>query len=146
MDDLDFLATLIELENTNKAKSTVPGISSLMEQTLEPYPRLQGLYKELMLAGWKFVLTEQSRGWCSAMRKLITIPAWIKSPNKSNDFRVWYICHEMAHAIDKCMHNHGPEFMKILIDICPPEAIHHELGYKPRNATAAGIRKPRSIS
>jgi hypothetical protein len=35
--------------------------------------------------------------------------------------------------------------MEWLKRICPAESLHFELEYKPRNAMAAGIRKPGDI-
>lgn len=54
-------------------------------------------------------------------------------------YRTWYLCHEMTHALVGNQHQHGPVFMKKLVEITPPDAITYELGYKPRNAAAAGI-------
>jgi hypothetical protein len=100
--------------------------------------------KSLLDDGWRIYSVDQNRGRCYSQAKLITIPVWvirdyISDPTK----KVWYIAHEISHAIDRCKHSHGPEFMEILIRVCPPNAIHHELGYKPRNARSAGIGVPR---
>lgn len=87
--------------------------------------------------GWQILVTTQSRGYCHAARRIITIP--IHATSKPADYLTWYLAHEIAHAYDQCMHNHGKEFMEWLIKICPNDCIHHELGYKPRNAKQAGI-------
>lgn len=96
-------------------------------------------------AGWKFFVVNQTRGRCYFRRKVITIPAWVVS-TKGVDYKEWYITHEMAHAYqwldDKYCDSHGPKFMTMLMSLCPPESVHYELGYKPRNAAAAGITKP----
>jgi len=94
--------------------------------------------RELLAAGWRFYVVDQTRGQCYAIHKVITIPAWIFR-KKTLDYKIYYICHEMAHAYDMCKHNHGHEFMEWFKKICPTEYQHHELGYKPRNARAAGI-------
>jgi predicted metal-dependent hydrolase len=95
--------------------------------------------KELLhTQGWKFFAVRQSRGYCHSGHKIITIP--IFAIDRSVEYKAWYISHEMAHAYDNCVHNHGPEFMEWLKKICPKESIHFELGYKPRNAAKAGIK------
>lgn len=102
--------------------------------------------RDLMSAGWRFYCVDQVRGRCYYSDKVITLPLWIvqnKSQAAQPGYREYYICHEMAHALDKTRSNHGPEFMQILQRICPVEYVHYEIGYKPRNAIAAGIGKPK---
>lgn len=99
--------------------------------------------RQILSEGWKIYTVDQSRGRCYGGDKVITIPVW--AIRKSLDYRTWYIAHELAHAYDKCIHGHGPEFMEWLKKICPANSIHRELGYKPRNARAAGIKKPGEI-
>lgn len=94
-------------------------------------------------AGWRFFGVKQTRGRCYYGPKVITIPEWVLS--RATDYKEWYIAHEMAHAysyLDGKTDNHGPNFMEMLKSICPPDCIHYELGYKPQNASAAGIRLP----
>lgn len=94
--------------------------------------------------GWKFYSVAQDRGRCYYGVKTITIPVWaIKRPL---DYKIWYISHELAHVYDDMRSNHGDPFMQKLIEICPPECIKYELGYKPRNArrnniTVHGVQK-----
>lgn len=96
---------------------------------------------------WRIYVAEQDTGWCLNSARVIIYPSWLFTSSnpkeRSLSFRIWYLSHELAHAMDECKHNHGPEFMHWLKVICPPEAIHHELGYKPRNAKAAGIGQKR---
>ena len=95
--------------------------------------------------GWRIYVVDQSRGYCAYRAKLITIPSWvIRKCERTGDIgeKIWYIAHEMAHAFDTDHSVHGQPFMQWLIRICPAEYIHHELGYKPRNAAAAGIMNP----
>ena len=94
---------------------------------------------KLLKDDWKIHPVAQTRGRCYFNAKLITIPTW--AIDRSIEYKSWYIAHELAHAYDKCKHMHGPEFMEWLKIICPKEFIHYELGYKPRNASAAGIGK-----
>lgn len=100
--------------------------------------------KNLINSGWKFFATKQDRGRCYYREKVITIPAWvIDSPREG--YKEYYICHEMSHAI-LCIakifeEQHGLRFMNVLKEICPPEYIHYEIEYKPRNAVSAGIGK-----
>ena len=96
--------------------------------------------KELLAKDWTIHPVRQDRGRCYARAKVITIPEF--AINRGVEFKTWYISHEIAHAYDKCIHNHGPEFMEWLKKICPENCIHFELGYKPRNAAAAGITRP----
>ncbi len=93
--------------------------------------------RSLISAGWNIYIVDQRRGYCDDRAKIITIPVF--ALNKTLEYKIWYLCHEMAHAIAGCKYNHGPEFMKVLQDICPKDCIEFELGYKPRNARAAGI-------
>ena len=94
----------------------------------------------LVADDWRFYLVHQQRGYCDMPSRIITIPAWATNELKEGKgFLTWYICHEMAHAYDKCRHGHRKEFMQWLIKICPSNCIQHEMGYKPRNAKAAGI-------
>jgi hypothetical protein len=101
--------------------------------------------KQLLSEGWKIYAVKQKRGRCYYKGKagVITIPVW--AINRAMEYKTWYICHELAHAFDKTKSNHGPEFMRILQEICPANCVHFEIGYKPRNAIAAGIRKPGDV-
>jgi hypothetical protein len=103
-------------------------------------PRIAPFYVELSRQGWEFYVVKQSRGRCQMAYKTCTVPLWVLSAPK--DKQTWYLAHEMAHAYDACRHKHGPEFMEWLKKICPTDCLHYELGYKPRNASAAGIRRP----
>jgi len=94
--------------------------------------------KELLLLNWKIYVVNQSRGRCYYKQKTITIPSWVLL-TKSTDYKIWYICHEMAHALATVKDNHGPAFMATLISICPKRCVEFELEYKPRNARSAGI-------
>lgn len=96
--------------------------------------------RQLIEVGWNLYGTTQGCGRCYYNSRVITYPSWIL--DKSIDFREWYLAHEMAHAynwINGTEDNHGPVFMYFLKVICPAYAVYHELGYKPRNAAAAGI-------
>ena len=96
--------------------------------------------RNLKDTGWKFYSVKQSRGRCYYRSKTITIPVWaIDKTARKPGYKVWYISHEMSHALDLARSNHGSSFMRKLQEICPPEFVHYELGYKPRNAAAAGI-------
>lgn len=102
--------------------------------------------KDLISKGWRIYAVDQRRGTCYLHRKVITIPVWVIKNNHGNGKELcWYLSHELAHAYawihDRCG-DHGPKFMRWLKQICPPDCIHYELGYKPRNAKAAGIRAP----
>lgn len=94
--------------------------------------------KELISVQWEFITTHQRRGWCHHKYKQIAIPAWVISSTRIG-YKEYYICHEMSHALCPVREQHGPLFMDTLKGMCPPEFIHYELEYKPRNATSAGI-------
>jgi hypothetical protein len=93
--------------------------------------------------GWKFYAVDSRCGACYYIQKVITIPCWaLSSKDNPAGYKTWYISHEISHAIawnrSKCA-DHGPVFMNTLKEICPKYCVHYELGYKPRNAKAAGI-------
>jgi hypothetical protein len=101
-----------------------------------------------MPVGYKFYVVDQTRGRCNMTHKVITIPLWCFTSlpfqvKLNTEYRLQYIAHELAHAYqydeDKYNGNHGPRFMRWLKILCPPELLHYELSYKPRNAIAAGI-------
>lgn len=94
-------------------------------------------------AGWKFYVVRRDRGVCYYRSHVITIPVW--ALQRDIDFRNWYVSHEIAHTFAIGDH-HGKLFMEALMRICPANALYHELGYKPRAASGAGIKKPVVIS
>lgn len=112
------------------------------------------LRKLASLDGWRFKISKGGRGWCHADTKLITIPTWafdisylrLRLGMQGFDvalaarYAEYYLAHEAAHARRRIM-NHGASFMKELKLLCAPEIIQLELDYKPRNASAAGIKK-----
>ena len=122
---------------------------------------MRNCYKDLRDMGWRFYVVDAKCGRCYYHDKVITIPLWLwdsekidanlihalhKAPTLTEriQYRAWYIAHEMAHAFCHISHGgdkdpHGPKFMNELKMICPPNCIHFELSYKPKNAMAAGI-------
>ena len=125
----------------------------LTTQTFVGVPQnLKDIGKYMYSEGWRFYVVDQSRGRCYYGAKTITIPAWLfRLPTHHRAFtdqlgyKIWYLAHELSHAYT-ASDNHGPLFMARLIDTCPPEYTHYELGYKPRAAKAAGITVPSSIN
>ena len=89
--------------------------------------------------GFSIWCTDTKKGRCSYRSGTLTVPIWVFKRDMS--YILWYACHEIAHtmAIATKGNHHGPEFMAALISICPEDFLHHELGYKPRLAAAAGI-------
>ena len=87
---------------------------------------------------WKFYAVDQSRGRCYYGSRIVTIPMF--AIHREIGYKTWYIAHELSHVFDLKRSNHGQPFMEKLQEICPPEFVHYELGYKPRNAAKAGIR------
>lgn len=113
------------------------------------------LRKELDARGlsggeYKVYVTDTVRGRCHRKHMNITVPLWAvmngergASVHKYHEFYyMYYICHELAHSVTPYIKGqpHGPEFMKSFIRLCPKELQYFELGYKPRNAAAAGIK------
>lgn len=84
--------------------------------------------------------TRHGQAWFNC--KWITVPLWAMS--KDAEYIDWYISHELAHIIQFARGDfkagHGPAFQATLKSLTP--YAYHELGYKPRMATAAGISKP----
>jgi hypothetical protein len=99
---------------------------------------IKEIAKQIITDGWNIYTVNQSRGYCNYDAKLITIPVWCMNTRHGAGYKIWYISHELSHVFTRG-DNHGTRFMNKLIEICPDEFIHHELGYKPRNAKAAGI-------
>lgn len=110
---------------------SLPQLFQNVPESVKQYARA------LLKDGWRIYCVSQSRGRCYGRERVITIPLW--ATKRDRTFITWYISHELAHAYDRCLHNHGPQFMEWLKQICPADSIQHELGYKPRNARAAGI-------
>lgn len=93
--------------------------------------------REKQREGWRYFVVEQNRGRCYHLHRVITIPLWVIRSTKPGK-KIWYVSHELAHTYtygDK----HGQRFMAKLREICPEDAQHWEIGYKPRAAIAAGI-------
>jgi predicted metal-dependent hydrolase len=110
---------------------------SMTIEVLRDLPEsVKAVCKERAKAGWKFYFVKQRRGRCYHGPMVITLPTW--AMKKSLSYKTWYICHEMAHTFTPGDH-HGQKFMAKLIEICPKDSIVHELSYKPRNASKAGI-------
>lgn len=106
------------------------------------YHEFLNYYDELLLAGWLIQVVDQSRGRCYAHRKTITIPAFVF--NRSEEYWIYYLAHEMAHARHSVYYivgdePHGKEFMRHFKLLCPRHLQHFELEYKPANAFYAGI-------
>lgn len=114
-----------------------------LQMNIYGHPNLSRTMKDLDSKGWKLFVVAQNRGRNYPHRKWITIPLWVLSQTSQNRYPgywVWYVAHEFAHSYVEVRGNyHGPEFMEKLKEICPPEFVHYELTYKPKNATQAGI-------
>ena len=104
--------------------------------------------------GYTVYAVDQRRGGVKRSAKTCTIPRWcverpetaagitkIELSNNSllKDYWIYYLAHEIAHVLSDDM-SHGAVFMKKFIEICPEHLQFFELGYKPRNAKAAGIK------
>jgi hypothetical protein len=95
-------------------------------------------------------VTKTVRGRACIRGRNVTVPLWAYDLKRSDrdthgmdpDYPIYYACHEIAHIMAPGA-NHGPKFMAAFRAICPEHLQHFELGYKPRNARAAGIRSPK---
>lgn len=133
--------------------NVLPKATNALREGAYFFAPYDGLYlqwmKPLQNKGWKFYLVDQSRGWCKYAQKEIAIPEWLfKNPRivgrKSRI--VQYQLHEIAHAMvyekyGSAAHRlnpHGPEFMAILVEICPAELLIFEMSYKPANLVKSG--------
>lgn len=106
--------------------------------------RLHPLTVQYLEPGYTLYCVDQHRGRCYFDPKVITIPKW--AYDKSQAYRTYYLAHELAHAIafrESGERQHGVGFYKVFLRICPEHLQHYELNYKPRNAAAAGIRRPK---
>lgn len=122
LDTFSLQATMMELEESGT------------------HPSVVATYNTLLATGWTIHITDTRRGRCAYATRSITVPKW--AMERSEDYTLWYLSHEMAHAVAGSHAGHGPDFMAALKAICPAHCIHYELGYKPRNAVAAGITMP----
>ena len=75
----------------------------------------------------------------------ITVPKWAFETRKRG-FLKHYAAHELAHIAAHIKYNkgsdHGPRFYECLQQLTT-DTLHYELDYKPKNAAAAGIKKPK---
>ena len=102
-----------------------------------------------MLRSWTFYVTDTTCGRARLRGRTITIPLWLYDDAiRHQEYghgatldaaTIYYISHELAHAVGIYEPLHGPRFMKRFKGICPEYLHHMELSYKPRNAAAAGI-------
>jgi len=100
--------------------------------------------------GYEIYATDTVRGRCSYRSMNITVPLWATgladyardAHNDDVNFCIYYACHEIAHVMTGYIKGapHGAKFMSNFKAICPQHLWHFEIGYKPRNAAAAGIR------
>lgn len=138
------------LEVSDLRTSFIPNkvAKEFMSLLFAEVPESVKLYaRALKDSGWKFYTVHQNRGMCYYNSRVITIPTWLFTNRRSSlSKKIWYISHELSHAYDECISNHGPTFMAWLKKICPEEHIHWELTYKPREAKRAGIGQMKLIN
>lgn len=125
-----------------------------MKKRIEKYDDMLRRKTESLLkkAGYetdyKIFCCDNNKGYCHYDKKIIVIPLWAIRYGKENckTYWIYYLSHELAHAISKKINgkgadNHGLLFMNIFKEICPKYLQKFELTYKPRNAKAAGIKR-----
>lgn len=113
--------------------------TATLKQAIAEHSHLGSYFLDVLAKGYKIYAVKQSRGRCYPEAKIITIPLWAIDSNKPN-YWIWYVAHELSHALDDCLHNHGLEFMNILQRVCPDYCIAYEHEYKPLIAAQAGIQ------
>ena len=107
---------------------------------------LKSHFIDLTEMGFSVYVLSIRRGYCDSRVKEIVIPEFAilrETNNKELGYLQWYVAHEFAHAFNAAAGTcdiHGPNFMEFLKKICPPEYIHYEFHYKPRNAARCGIQ------
>lgn len=146
MDDID--QQIMELTTRKPARVWQEGTDYLRNQVI-PFLAARAILPELLVV----YAVKSHRGFAYFEQRRITVPMWAFSKfastepdyNRKNiEYIQWYLSHEIAHIANyiefsKAQDNHGPNFMKHLIRICPQNALRFETGYKPRNSKAAGI-------
>lgn len=100
-------------------------------------------------ADWHCFVTDTRAGRTrrSHTGQTLTVPLW--AYRRGAEYFLYYVAHELSHIFrnaDGRTWHHDAGFMEWFRRICPAESQHHEIGYKPRAAQAAGIRKPESKS
>lgn len=122
---------------TTKAKANIDTkLTAELEHSII-YDTVLAQFQELKSKGWSFFVVDQRCGRCYFADKTITIPAWAQK--KDHQYRTWYLCHEMSHAIAGWKAKHGPEFQAVLLRICPKDCVHYEVTYKPKHLAMAMI-------
>jgi len=98
--------------------------------------------------GYELYVTASRIGRFRVNSLTCTVPLWATKhdfkKNPDPEFEVYYAAHELAHAWvyfrgETERASHGANFYKEFKRLCPPNLWHHELGYKKREATKAGI-------
>jgi hypothetical protein len=95
-------------------------------------------------SGFELYVTDTVCGRCDLENKNITVPVWaVERSRKDTGYAVYYACHEIAHVIAPPTKGdvHGAKFQAAFKSICPKEYWHFELEYKPKSASAAGIKR-----
>jgi len=125
-----------------KPANIVEFAATLLRNAASKYSILAAEYDTAYRNGWRFYVVNQQRGRCYYNAKIITIPLWTYKENHDKEYRLYYLAHELAHIAAGWENDHNQVFMRELKRICPAHLVHYELGYKPRNAAAAGITQP----
>ena len=125
----------VNLIDKHKTASMWCLITELEESTLPEFIPLVSNINRLIGQGWIFYVVAHVRGRCYYDKKTITIPVW--AMQRSEDYSIYYLAHEVAHALgDK---GHDEAFMRSFMFLCPSYLQHFEINYKPKAAMAAGI-------
>ena len=123
---------------TYRPKSINPVATLYLHYAAQNHPTIATQMAALKNLGWNFYVVSQRRGYCYYNAHVITVPLWAYN-HKDPEYQIYYLAHEMAHAIAGEHANHGPSFMAAFISLCPAHLLKYEIEYKPRNAAKAGI-------
>lgn len=143
-DSIEAIDNFINEATTRKSQRIWQEGTQYLRERILPVIKEHATLPELMIIN----AVHQTRGRAYYIQRRITVPSWafhkFGHSTKDNVYLTWYLSHEIAHIANYAEHgrnedNHGPKFMAHLKRICPQYAIHHEVSYKPRNASTAGI-------
>jgi len=126
------------------AKRLQPRLNQIVSDLIEN-AALDAESKQVLREVWIYPV-DQKNGRAYYNNNTVTVPKWAFELRRKG-FTKHYAAHELAHMLahhkyGKQGWNHGKRFYECL-KILSPDTLHYELDYKPKNAAAAGIKKPK---
>lgn len=130
-------------ERANISNADTVALYNLLKYDNATPQSIRDVAKACIKNGWQFRAVDQTRGRCYYNIKTITIPLWVLHKQTARarlpGFIYWYVAHELAHVLAGFSAQHGPDFQKTLISICPAQYMLYETSYKPQHASKAII-------